>query len=286
MSGVSNTELLMLRRTAASVMTPYAAGRSLSAVLAIHGDPTWRPATEASRRWATEVYKAANGGDGNPNALDLAELRRVWEACSGQRPANWRMARGPMDAGHLERARMGWKEDGPFNVVTDRGLKLCLIETPPPLMAKLMREAIQRVHEAGMIKGRPAEQLEEGCSRICVDHVRNALCSKRLRGSPGLASALTAVAGGTWTAERAHGVGYVVPEEAAVRPLCRAGPDSWHHRLWWCPASEEARGRICIPALVRAGRAAPKDSLLYTRALPDHPGDLVSRIEEGWGGPQ
>ena len=126
---------------------------------------------------------------------------------------------------------MGWEEDGPFNVVTDRGLKLCLIETPPPLMAKLMREAIQRVHEAGMIKGRPAEQLEEGCSRICVDHVRNALCSKRLRGPPGLASALTAVAGGTWTAERAHDAGYVVPEEALVCPLCRAGPDSFHHRL-------------------------------------------------------
>ena len=43
-SGFSDHELLQLRRIAAASMNPSAKGRSLSALLLLHGDPTWTAA--------------------------------------------------------------------------------------------------------------------------------------------------------------------------------------------------------------------------------------------------
>jgi hypothetical protein len=51
-NGMSNMELIKLRRIAAAGMGPQARGRSLTMCMAINGDPTWRAGVAPIIRWA------------------------------------------------------------------------------------------------------------------------------------------------------------------------------------------------------------------------------------------
>ena len=57
-NGVSDSELRSLRRIAASAMTPSARGRSLSALLLLHGDPCWSAAVAPLTQWIRSAWKA------------------------------------------------------------------------------------------------------------------------------------------------------------------------------------------------------------------------------------
>ena len=118
--GIADTEWRAMRKTAALVMSPTVRGRSLSGLLAVHGDPTWRPATAPLSRWAREVYDAATGaGD---EAISLEELGSLWNmSLPKDAPKNWRGIRGFLDALHLTARRLSWKTDTPFEWTLDSG---------------------------------------------------------------------------------------------------------------------------------------------------------------------
>ena len=56
-NGVSDRELLQLRRTAAAAMSPSARGRSLSALLILRGDPCWAAAVAPLTQWIRASWK-------------------------------------------------------------------------------------------------------------------------------------------------------------------------------------------------------------------------------------
>ena len=63
--GISNSELLALRRIAASVF-PCGRGRSLSVAMGVYGDATWRPAVAPALKWASEVFNAKRASAETP----------------------------------------------------------------------------------------------------------------------------------------------------------------------------------------------------------------------------
>ncbi len=104
-NGLSDAEVLTLRRCAAQAYTPRARGRSLSRLLLIEGVPTWRANVEVvleySRQvWAASLQGAAVADDGT---LTLAQISRIWHAegtetirpGDGQRRV-WAEVKGPM----------------------------------------------------------------------------------------------------------------------------------------------------------------------------------------------
>eukprot|EP00959_Pyramimonas_sp_CCMP1952_P384460 8057415-Pyramimonas_sp.AAC.1 len=56
--------------------------------------------------------------------------------------------------------------------------------------------------------------------------------------------------GGAWTADRAAEVGYQLSDEQLLCPLCRAHPDSVHHRLYECPVVSETRSELIPPEIL------------------------------------
>ena len=96
-------------------------------LLAVTGDVAAFVATAALRKWAREIYiVAAGGGPGEARSFSLEQLRGYW-MCASQRPAkNWSEARSPIDSAWLEAKRLAWIFEGPFAVITDRGVKLQL----------------------------------------------------------------------------------------------------------------------------------------------------------------
>jgi len=47
----------------------------------------------------------------------------------------------------LELRRIGWEATDPFVLVTDLEGKVKLAETPPKMLAKMLKDAVQRMHE-------------------------------------------------------------------------------------------------------------------------------------------
>ena len=54
--GVSDRELLNLRRMAMSCIRPRSQGRSLSVLCLLEGDPTWRASCAPIIRWSKEIW--------------------------------------------------------------------------------------------------------------------------------------------------------------------------------------------------------------------------------------
>ena len=68
-------------------------------------------------------------------AFSLEQLRGYWE-CAEKAPAKrWSEVRSPIDAARLEARLLEWSFQGPFVAITDRGVKILLVETPPPFLA-------------------------------------------------------------------------------------------------------------------------------------------------------
>eukprot|EP00959_Pyramimonas_sp_CCMP1952_P275410 5756647-Pyramimonas_sp.AAC.1 len=59
--------------------------------------------------------------------------------------------------------------------------------------------------------------------------------------------------GAAWTLDRAISCGYQLDSDRC--PLCRATPDSILHRLWHCPAVQDARDELVQIDIPEAARA-------------------------------
>ena len=72
---------------------------------------------------------------------------------------------------------MAWNFDGPFAVITDRGVKIQLVETPPPLLSVEITASIQRGLER-KVANKLAQHGFRG-SRVCFDHVQKMMASSK-----------------------------------------------------------------------------------------------------------
>ena len=116
-SGMSDHELLQLRRISASAMTPAAKGRSLSALMLLRGDPTWTAAVAPLQQWVRAGWNAAQDKDLVGRGIDLEFMMEAWDRdapkrltrlvnSSGKRA--WGKVKGPIDALELSLHRLGW----------------------------------------------------------------------------------------------------------------------------------------------------------------------------------
>ena len=80
-------------------------------------------------------------------------LKKVWGAIAADPPASWDEARGAVDAADLSARRLGWCFTDFETMCTDQGTTTSLATTSPSLLAKLLREAVQRKWQRQMATG-------------------------------------------------------------------------------------------------------------------------------------
>ncbi len=165
--GIADEDILKLRRLAARTLRPQGRGRSLTLTHLLAGAPTahaevapvlqyhrmiWKGVTcrELSRRrgatlgligeWWEETRSHAEtltkrAGYGNRGMDDdrVDEGRGGTNRRTGGRGA-WKEVRGPMTATHLTLERIGWRFDGPYKIVDDRGHEIPLTTVSPSMV--------------------------------------------------------------------------------------------------------------------------------------------------------
>jgi hypothetical protein len=129
-NGLSDRELLNVRRNAAQAYAPRARGRSLSRLMLLVGMPTWRAEVEVVLEYARQVWQASLLGSATPTdgTMTLSELSKLWHAVStealithdGTRRC-WDAVRGPIGAMRLSLHRVGWSMRGPFTMTNRDG---------------------------------------------------------------------------------------------------------------------------------------------------------------------
>ena len=274
-TGFSNGELRSAKRSLAAGSGPQAGGRSLSAVLLLEGDDTWRAAVAPITRWAEEVWRASNGSGGG---LCLPELRRIWVGALERAPTKWAQVRGPVGAALLSVQRLGWSWPEPFVLHDPRGTVFKLTEIAPSMLRRLlrhgMREFLERqcaanLHAAGYL-GR------EGCAlaqRVSFGPVAKVARSRKEPLEPHDYGCLLSVASGAlWTRSRLHDAGYA---DSWLCPLCNEKPDTEFHRWWECPASAAERLRLTSQETRDRAMLAGQQSLLYSRGVVEHPDEWL-----------
>jgi len=267
--GVSNIELKDMQKQALAAMTPATRGRSKSAVFTAKGDPTWRPAVAPVLRWAKEVWEAVSPSYPAAPRISLKQLREVWEVVDKKPPKTWGSSRSAFDAAFLSLRRIGWRFSDPFHVTDDLHTNVSLINTNPKLLAKLLREGVQRQWHRRVA----ASLIKHGWrgDRICPDPIVNLNHSAWARRNPLAALAANKLfCSAIWTKERAEDAGYLMDDLKCE--MCNAADDTLHHRIFDCPCADGARKRHRATFKVMiAGKAA--DKWLYTKGVMAHPAD-------------
>ncbi len=286
--GLSDGELLAVRRTAAAAMRPRARGRSLQMLLALHRDPCWRAAVGPLLQYTRAVWRAARRGYGRAE-LSITEIRSAWENIDtdclltrrgggqdGRTTRMWSRVRGPLSATFLTMQRIGWRFDGPFTIIDDLGTSRQILQHSPALWAEWARAAVVRDLERSIASRWSREQPQYAGRRICLDHLRPQLACHRTgrkrRGEDAMTTGImrAVVCNALWTNDRAH------QADSRVSPCCRlcgAPRDTLHHRLWYCPCTAEERDAIAGQQLIRRARAAGEADRFYTTGVFPHPGD-------------
>ncbi len=184
----------------------------------------------------------------------------------------WKRVKGPIAAAALTLARIGWRFDGPFELVADEGATITLTVSSPAMVKSLAREGMRRELERALgVKWALTDQTYVG-RRVCVDlAVQASRPGSRL--SP-LQSATfrSAACGAVMTASRAVRLGYDVPD---VCPLCGEAGDTLYHRVYACRASAAAVAAAVPAWFLAEARRAPPGERFWTTACCAHPGDLV-----------
>ena len=246
-NGMSETEMLQLRRVEASVMAPRAAGRSLTATLLINDQQSWKAAAAPISQLSRAVWQATVN---HPhNGMSLSEISRAWSAARPAECKKWSQSRGPLAACALSLARIGWKAEGPFVLLTDEGKSLALTEhSPAAVQVELQAAAKRQLERALAAKAGLVDAHGKGAY---VDHIIRLLSpsNKQLdQVEKGILRCI--VCDGVWTQSRLHEAGYDVPP---VCRLCNKAADTVHHRAWECPATSHIHG----PSTRRVPRAPP-----------------------------
>ena len=137
-NGVDDAELLDLRKIAASGMSPGAGGRSLTALLLLKGDPTWRAATAPILQWVKVAWQSKHASV-RLKAISFDDLRNGWTATEADRARlwdsdgkrKWKECRGPIDAMALSLDRIGWTTHDGITFSDDQGVVRKLLDHAP-----------------------------------------------------------------------------------------------------------------------------------------------------------
>ncbi len=277
-NGVSNRELIAIRRMAAAAFQPSAKGRSLSVLLRMFDDPSWRAGVEPILRWSLEVWLSANS---SPLALPLPVLRKVWEGVVQKPPKAWVSCRGPVSACWLSLQRIGWTAVSPFEFRCDLGVSYTLTKNSPSMMSLHLKEAVLRSLERGIAKEYGGEDFKD--RRACLQPLRNILrnSENRLTVEEKVALRNTACMA-VWTNSRADEAGYEVDPTCSK---CKSLPDTVHHRAWVCddPDVVKARNKFAPPWLIKWAREEGKDSFMFCTGIMPHPADVLELPRESEG---
>ncbi len=289
-NGMSDQEVLRLRRAMATAWSPRARGRSLKMVTLLNRAPTHSAENNAAYQYCREVWRAAALGASLPTRgeFTLSGIAEVWRAvdqgkyidCKTER-RRWNSSRGPIANLFMTLHRIGWKMVGPFTMVTDRGDEIPLTAYSPILIKQLMHEATLR----GLERQLGESMHKSGCEgfrgrRVCLDHVRSRLSSDR-RMSPleKKAAYRSVLCDAVLTRSKAAERGYLVDD---VCPLCGARGDSIFHRVWECchPEVEAARRKSAPDWMIDEAKRRGRHDPLYLKGLFPHPGDVWPRPED------
>ncbi len=283
-NGMSDAEVLTLRRCAAQAYTPRARGRSLSRLLLLVGVPTWRAEVEVILEYSRQVWQASLlGADvAEDGTLSLAQLSRMWHAVStkeilpgaGDR-RNWAAVRGPIGAAWLSLHRIGWTMSGPFTLRDHDGEELVLTTTTPALLAQLLKHAVMRTLQS-QVGTKLAERDDNFRGRrAAAEHVASQLRGDRKLTCKDRACYMSVACGAVMTFARAAAAGYLVEN---LCPLCGARGDTIVHRVWRCQHPDAVAAReAAVPKwlLQEFHRAVePERNAFWSTAFIPHPADI------------
>ncbi len=294
--GITDQEVVSLRRTAAAALRPTARNRSLTMAHLLHQLPTARFEVAPVVQYARAVWKANTARtNAAMRKCALPDIRGWWEATmseaadivatydaagvAGDGKARrrsaakaWRRIRGPIGAAALTLRRIGWSFTSPFTVTDDRGVEITLTHTTPQLLTDQLTEGVRRSLErqvAAKWAGRCASfSGRRACTDLAVAGIRAAAKTSPL----GAGAYRAAVCGAIMTRSRAAAGGYDVLDEC---PLCGEKGDTERHRIYGCCKSAETVA-AAVPAwfIEEARKADPADPFWVTGVFP-HPADLA-----------
>eukprot|EP00959_Pyramimonas_sp_CCMP1952_P388407 8138993-Pyramimonas_sp.AAC.1 len=236
--GMSDAELLRVRRLAASTMKPSCGGRSLCILTRVEGDPAWYGSVAPLLHYHRELWLLRTRM--TDYTLSWAQIRFGWESVWNNPPRTWRSVKGPLGAMYLSISRLGWTMSSPYTLTDDRGVEIPLLLISPALLKRLCKSAIFKALEC-----EAGDKYGQG-SRLCFDVLCTSLNSKKYTPKQkGIIRTLTCQ--GFWPLSRAKALGYQVEDKC---PLCQAEGDTMIHRLWFCPACEAERSEHIKPQLL------------------------------------
>ncbi len=282
-NGLSDKEIMTIRRNAAQAYTPRARGRSLSKLMLLVGLPTWRAEVEVVLEYARQVWQASLLGPAIPadGTLTLTELSKIWHAVSteaiithdGTRRC-WDAVRGPIGAMWLSLHRIGWTMRGPFTMLNHDKDEVMLTTTSPAMLAKMLHQAVVRALQLQVGEKLAATDDAFRGRRAAADHVAAQLRSDRRLTTKDKAAYMSVACGAVMTHSRAVACGYLVLDRC---PLCGLPGDTIAHRVWRCKhhlavqARESAAPRWLVQEFERDDDA--ERSTFWTAALIPHPAD-------------
>ncbi len=288
-NGMSDHEVLRLRRAMATAWSPRARGRSLKMVTLLNKAPTHGAENNAAYQYSREVWRAAALGASVPirGGFTLGAIAEVWRAVDQEKYIDgrterrkWNSSRGPIANLFMTLHRIGWKMAGPFTMVTDRGDEIPLTAYSPVLVKQLMHEATLRTLERqlGESVHRSGGENFRG-RRVCLDQVRSRLKGDRKMSSLEKAAYRSVLCDAVLTRSKAAERGYLIDD---ICPLCGARGDSVFHRVWECchPDVEAARRKFAPRWMVEEANRRGRHDPLYLKGLFPHPGDEWPRPED------
>ncbi len=291
-NGLTDGEVLLLRRTAAAAVAPRGRGRSLTMALLLAELPTWCSELAPALQFGRAVWRASTGAT-RGNDLDLAELARAWAdlndggyfgkllkakphasyGAGGASARHWNNCRGPIGAMALSLDRVRWSIKDAFTWLDDWGQEVQLTTTSPALLKILLKEAALREAQRKVASTWAMDDGSFAERRVCTDILDRVLRTGRQLTPLEKGALASTAAGALWTRDRAYKAGYDVENTC---PLCGAQGDTAHHRVWCCPATAAARAKL--PTwIIDEARGAPSSSHFWTTGVFPHPGDTCPR---------
>ncbi len=283
-NGLSDRELLRVRRAAALAYSPRAKGRSLARLLLIVGIPTWRAEVDIILQYAKETWAAALLGHKRPETgqLTLAEISRLWHAVNPARAMSehsgnkaWDNAKGPIAAMWLSLRRIGWDMPTPFTLTNTDGDDIPLTKVSPKLLAMMLKQAVHRHHQTTLGQTLAQQDPTFTGRRVAAEHIAARLNSDRSLTTMDKACYRAVACNAVMTNHRANQLGYDVPD---ICPMCGHVGDTMFHRIWKCchrdvVAAREAAAPSWLLDEVSRTVGADKQ-LFWTTAFIPHPADV------------
>ena len=245
----------------------------------LNGDPSWSIAVAPVLAWIAETWRASTGS--RAPHMSLADMHRMWHAAVPCDTNSWSTSKGPLGNCALSLRRLQWEWPEPFRFVDDLGNADPIPALSPAMWAKRLHDAVQRYHErrhATKLAGNEAAFAE----RRAYVGVAARMTSQHARTLDALGKAVVRMAACDclWSFARADACGYDVDPICA---LCRAAPDTPHHRFYMCthPSAISARRQVAPEWFIReASQSSPNDPLFTRLAIP-HPADVWPAPDEG-----